>query len=89
LWLLPPKRAIDFVATVRLEHEHRLNTYRHEQEDFAVHGLPIDDPTSPRFFAYATLVAGMSYENHMIAWCDWLTENIDRITQHGDKPASL
>jgi DNA-binding PadR family transcriptional regulator len=68
LWTVSPERAHRFLAAVRLDCEHRLATYSDIDEQFAAEGDAHLDPATPAFWSYATLQAGISYEQHMIHW---------------------
>lgn len=77
LWLISPERATDFMRRVRRDHGDRLATYLEEERDLsAQHAVDLDNPASPDFAAYATLRAGIGYEQQLIAWCDWLLERL-------------
>lgn len=57
------------VTRERARHVERLAEYeRHEAE----YGSPPPVAEELRFGAYATLRAGLSYERHMVDFCDWL-----------------
>jgi DNA-binding PadR family transcriptional regulator len=76
LWLIAPDRARAFIAEVREQHAQRLAAYRAEELGFREEGPALDDPSSPVFAGYATLAWGISYEQHLIDWCDWLLERL-------------
>lgn len=78
LWTVSPERALRFLADVRLDSEHRLETYHQIEQEFADEGDRHRVPDTPEFWSYATLRAGISYEHHLIAWCQWLTEEVRR-----------
>jgi DNA-binding PadR family transcriptional regulator len=75
-WLISPQRAADFIRGVRLDHESRLAVYRDEDRAFTNERAEIHDPASPDFAAYATLRAGIGYEEQLLTWCDWLLERL-------------
>lgn len=80
LWLIAPERARTFIGEVRQRHVERLARYRDEEPAFEEEGPAVDDPGSPVFAAHATLAWGISYEQHLVDWCDWLLERL--ATQH-------
>lgn len=78
LWLLPPDEAIAMVRAHRDEHAERLARYL----DFEAESkLDNASAAMPEFATYATLRAGVGYERHRIAWCDWLLDELDRRTR--------
>lgn len=85
LWIISPHRAIRFVEDLRIDCEHRLATYVEIEREFIAEGDEHRDPRTPAFGSYATLQAGISYEQHMIAWCTWLTDQLGHPT---DIPAT-
>ena len=76
LWLIAPDRARTFIGEVRERHLDRLAAYRAEETAFEEEGPAVDDPGSPVFAAHATLAWGISYEQHLVSWCDWLLERL-------------
>jgi DNA-binding PadR family transcriptional regulator len=73
LWAARPEAARALVETHRSEHIAARATYR--DIDAAMrdeHPVALDDPATPQFSAYATLCRGLSFEDHVITWCDWL-----------------
>jgi len=68
LWMVSPQRARQFLAEVRLDCEHRLTTYRDVDTQFAAEGDDHLEQTTSAYWSYATLQAGISYEQHMIGW---------------------
>lgn len=78
LWTAPRAAARRLVAEQRNSHASRLVRYQEIESEFeTVHPAAITDPATPQFAAYATLRAGLSYERHRIAWCDWLLTQFD------------
>jgi DNA-binding PadR family transcriptional regulator len=77
LWLIAPDRARAFVTAVREQHAARLVAYREEEAGFQDAGPAVDDPSSPVFASHATLAWGISYEQHLLAWCDWLLGRLE------------
>jgi DNA-binding PadR family transcriptional regulator len=70
LWLASPQRAADFLRAVRAERQRRLDTYRAEEDRLrAAVGDP-SDPAGPQFWRLATIANGLSYEEHLLRWCD-------------------
>jgi DNA-binding PadR family transcriptional regulator len=79
LWLADPAAARAMIAAEREQHSAMLARYENlaaevEQADLA-------DMDAPLFFDYATLRRGLSFERHVIAWCDWLAAALDRRTE--------
>ncbi|MBA3309025.1 MAG: PadR family transcriptional regulator [Nocardioidaceae bacterium] len=70
LWVVSPDVARGLIKQARDHHSDRLARYVAEERDFSH-----DDRTNvalPAFAAYATLTCGISNEQHMLSWCDWL-----------------
>lgn len=80
-WLISPQRATDFITIVRLDHENRLAVYLAEERAFTDQRADVDNLASPDFAAYATLRAGIGYEQQLLSWCDWLLERLNTGTQ--------
>jgi DNA-binding PadR family transcriptional regulator len=72
LWLVSPEQAADFVRTVRAERQRRLETYRDEERRLRTMDGDPDDPADPAFWRLATITNGVSYEEHLVRWCDGL-----------------
>lgn len=72
LWLVDPAAGRTLVEGYRAQHARRLDEYEYEYEH--AESLPQPFSGSPAFASYATLRAGISYERHVIAYCDWLLE---------------
>ena len=76
LWLAGPERAADFLRTVRAERQRRLDTYREEERRLRADvagtdpDADPDDPAGPAFWRLATIANGLSYEEHLVRWCD-------------------
>jgi DNA-binding PadR family transcriptional regulator len=85
LWTVSPERALRFIADVRLDCEHRLATYHQIDQQFAEEGDLHHRPDTPEFWSYATLRAGISYEQHLINWCNWVTKQVQH---HAGPPQS-
>ncbi|MBO0825343.1 MAG: hypothetical protein J2P27_16060, partial [Actinobacteria bacterium] len=75
LWLADPADAREMVSEMRERHSQMLSRYEQIAAEMEQDG-PLD-PATPRFFNYATLRRGLSFERHAIAWCDWLLEALD------------
>lgn len=68
MWLLSPGEARALVQRHRDLHATRLEDYtRIDVGDDESLG-----PGTPEFATFATLQAGIGYERHRVAWCDWL-----------------
>lgn len=77
LWLVDPVGGCELVRDYRGQHEARLARYERVHADL----LPEPAGGTPGFASYATLRAGISYERHVVAYCDWLLEELgDRDT---------
>jgi DNA-binding PadR family transcriptional regulator len=70
LWLADPIAARGLIAGEREQHQAVLARYEEMATEFE--GDFPADPASPLFCEYATLRRGLSFERHVIAWCDWL-----------------
>jgi DNA-binding PadR family transcriptional regulator len=70
MWLLEPESVQSMVSSHRAQRRKRLEIYRLVEQEMLRDGAP--EPNTPAFAAYAALRAGLSYERHRIAWCDWL-----------------
>jgi hypothetical protein len=70
LWLADPAGAREMITELRERHCERLARYEAIAAEIERDG-PLD-PATPRFFDYATLRRGLSFERHAIDWCDWL-----------------
>lgn len=70
LWMVSPDVARGLIRQARDHSSGRLALYAAEERTFDE-----DDKTDVRrasFAAYATLQCGISHEEHMLSWCDWL-----------------
>ncbi|HEX4656814.1 MAG TPA: PadR family transcriptional regulator [Streptosporangiaceae bacterium] len=76
LWLAEPTAARALVAGERQEHRAMLTRYEQLATETERGRL---DPADPLFCDRATLRRGLSFERHVIAWCDWL---LDALTPH-------
>lgn len=72
LWLADPAGAREMISGLRDRHRELLSRYEQIEAEIERDG-PLD-PATPRFFDYATLRRGLSFERHAIAWCDWLLD---------------
>jgi len=68
LWLVDPRTGRQLVEEYRAGHLDRLVDYQRQE----AHLLPEPARGSPGFASYATLRAGISYERHVVDYCDWL-----------------
>ncbi|MFI7538643.1 PadR family transcriptional regulator [Streptosporangium sp. NPDC049376] len=71
-WLADPAELIKLFQIQLEEHERRLATYEDERSAFS----SAPGRESRRFGDYATLWYGISYENHRIAWCRWMIDQL-------------
>jgi DNA-binding PadR family transcriptional regulator len=76
LWLVSPERARTFIEGQRQVYLDRLQTYAEEEADFARSADEVADPSTPEFFAYATLRYGLSRVTAAVDWCDWLLDQL-------------
>jgi len=74
LWLGDPVGAREMISGLRDRHHEMLSRYERIAAEIE-RGGPLD-PATPRFFDYATLRRGLSFERHAIAWCDWLLDTL-------------
>ena len=72
LWLLDRAAARALIEATRADHVARLEVYAGQERELEAHREALADPGTPQFAAWATLRAGLGYEQHRIAWCDWL-----------------
>ncbi|MER7132012.1 PadR family transcriptional regulator [Streptosporangium saharense] len=73
-WLADPAELVKLFQVQLEEHERRLAAYEDERSSFA----KAPGRESRRFGDYATLWYGISYENHRIAWCHWMIDQLTR-----------
>ena len=85
LWLASPEQATDFLRTVRAKRQRRLETYRDEERRVrdAAAAADLVDPTTPAFWRLATISNGLSYEEHLVRWCDQLLASLTAAPAHG------
>jgi len=75
LWTVDPTRAREMIVAQREADAATLLHYqRMERSMRQEHGRAPADPTTPEFSSYATLRRGLSFQTHVIAWCDWLLD---------------
>lgn len=70
LWLADPAAARALITGERQQHSAMLARY--EQLAAEIERDLTPDPATPLFCNYATLQRGLSFERHVISWCDWL-----------------
>lgn len=80
LWLADPAAARALVAGERQEHRAMLAHYEELATETESGHL---DPADPLFSNRATLRRGLSFERHVVAWCDWL---LDALTPQARPP---
>ncbi|MEV4097101.1 PadR family transcriptional regulator [Streptosporangium saharense] len=73
-WLADPAELVKLFQVQLEEHERRLAAYEDERSSFT----NVPGRESRRFGDYATLWYGISYENHRIAWCHWMIDQLTR-----------
>ena len=78
LWLADRDAARALIARERGQHHEALARYEQIAEEMERAGTV--DPGTPRFYEYATLRRGLSFERHVIAWCDWLLDTLSDAT---------
>lgn len=72
MWLVDPASGSRLVSDYRAKHAARLSEYECEHAN----SLPEPASGTPGFASYATLRAGISYERHVVGYCDWLLEEL-------------
>jgi len=75
LWLTDRARALELVRAAYDHHRARLAMYQADEARFDDRDR--HDPKQPGFTTYATLRAGIGYEQHMVAWCEWMLASLD------------
>ena len=73
LWLVDRAAGRDLVVRYQDKHKARLAEYERAEAGWAA----APAAGSPGFASYATLQAGLSYERHVISYCDWLIRALD------------
>jgi DNA-binding PadR family transcriptional regulator len=86
LWLTSPERAINFVEAQRQLCLDRLDQIAIGRVEFAPDDLVSWD--HPEFFAWATLQHRSTMSRALLAWCDWLLDQLHR-QQRGEHGAML
>lgn len=76
LWLAEPAAATDLINQVRQGHVRRREEYAEMAATLEAGGTDRQGLAEPGFAAYATLRAGLGYEEHRIVWCDWLLDRL-------------
>ena len=71
-WLIEPPAARALVRGYCDKHAARLEEYEAQMANFPV----APEVSSPGFGSYAALRAGISYEQHVLSFCDWLLETL-------------
>ncbi|HEX8971130.1 PadR family transcriptional regulator [Oryzihumus sp.] len=72
LWLLDRPQAVALVEATRTDHAARLEVYAAQEREMHSRPEALADPRTREFAAWATLRAGISFEQHRLDWCDWL-----------------
>lgn len=73
LWLADPSAARALIASERQQHRGVLTRYEQLAAE-TERELSPGPAATPMFCDYATLQRGLSFERHVIAWCDWLLD---------------
>ncbi len=76
LWLADPDDARTLIAVERDRHRAALADYERLGAELAEAG-PVH-PDTPAFYDRASVRRGAAFEQHVITWCDWLLEELDR-----------
>ncbi len=76
MWLADPAAARALIAAERDQHSAMLSRY--EKLAAEIERTDLADLAAPLFFDYATLRRGLSFERHVIGWCDWVAAVLDR-----------
>lgn len=83
-WTAGPADTSGMITEQLARHRARLERFERIEAEFK---LPLE-PSDPAFSAYATLRAGLSYERHRIAWCEWLLAALGAETTDGTDAAA-
>lgn len=78
LWLADPEQAIALFRKQVELHTKQLKQYEAFEREINEHEEEINNGFSPLFATYATLKAGLSYEQMCINWCNWTIEQLER-----------
>jgi DNA-binding PadR family transcriptional regulator len=77
-WLADPAACARMLRGERAHHVELLQVFtRRQAEHERAQPNRLDDPSAKEFSSYATLRAGMSYEQHEIDWFDWIIGVLD------------
>jgi DNA-binding PadR family transcriptional regulator len=81
LWVADPHAAQVVFRTHEQQHREQLRHYElFVQELHDAYGAMLTDPRSQGFGEYATLQAGIAYEQMYIAWCEWVQQQLAQRT---------
>lgn len=86
LWLTSPERAIVFVESQRQHYVDTLDRIATIRTEFAPDDLVSWD--HPEFFAWASLQHRFTVASALLAWCDWLLDQLHR-QQRGERGGVL
>lgn len=78
LWLADPEQAIALFRKQVDLHTQQLKQYEAFEREIDEHEEDLNNGFSPLFATYATLKAGLSYEQMYIDWCNWIIEQLER-----------
>ena len=76
VWLAKPGDARALVVAEREKHEAALADYQRLSDELEGRGPA--RPDSPSFYDRASVRRGAAFESHVVAWCTWLLDELDR-----------
>ncbi len=80
IWMVSPDVARALIQQARDHHRQRLARY--VADELAFNDDDKTDAMRAAFAAYATLRCGISNEEHMLTWCDWMIDQLSVTTSH-------
>lgn len=81
IWLADPDQALLLFRQQEDYHATQLAEYQQILAQMEQRYGPTWEVTMPAFGSYATLHAGIGYEQASIAWCRWMAEQFERFLQ--------
>ncbi len=85
LWLADPQRAIALFRQQIELHTKQLEQYEEFKHNIEEYREDLSNGFSPLFATYATLQAGLSYEQMYIDWCNWTITQLERTSESPNK----
>jgi DNA-binding PadR family transcriptional regulator len=77
IWLGDPHKAIELFRLQEARHHQQLAEYQAKLASIQNHYGPHISPATPAFGDYATLLRGISFEQHAANWCRWMVEQFE------------